>query len=128
VRDAERLCHPGFADPGQIDATQWDALLALDEDPSPFMGHAYLSALHASGCAVPDTGWAPAFLTLWQGDAMVAACPLYLKAHSYGEYVFDWAWADAHERHGIRYYPKALVAVPFTPVPGTRLLAITDCP
>ena len=115
-----------FADPGQIDATQWDALLALDEDPSPFMGHAYLSALHASGCAVPDTGWAPAFLTLWQGDAMVAACPLYLKAHSYGEYVFDWAWADAHERHGIRYYPKALVAVPFTPVPGTRLLARND--
>ena len=115
-----------FADPSQIDAVQWDTLLALDEDPSHFVRHAYLSALHASGCASPDTGWTATFLTLWQGASLVAACPLYLKAHSYGEYVFDWAWADAHERHGIRYYPKALVAVPFTPVPGTRLMARDD--
>jgi predicted N-acyltransferase len=62
-------------------------------------------------------------MTLWQGDELAAACPLYLKEHSYGEYVFDWAWANAYEQHGLAYYPKALVAVPFTPVPGSRLLA-----
>ena len=62
-------------------------------------------------------------MTLWEGDLLVAACPLYLKSHSYGEYVFDWAWASAYEQHGVPYYPKAVVAVPFTPVPGTRLMA-----
>ena len=62
-------------------------------------------------------------MTLWQGDTLVAACPLYLKSHSYGEYVFDWAWASAYEQHGVPYYPKAVIAVPFTPVPGSRLLA-----
>ena len=87
------------------------------------MRHAYLAALHDSGSATPRTGWAPRFFTLWQGNEMVAACPLYLKSHSYGEYVFDWAWARAYEEHGLPYYPKAVVAVPFTPVPGTRLLA-----
>lgn len=87
------------------------------------MRHAYLAALHASGSATEATGWAPRFVTLHRGDALVAACPLYLKSHSYGEYVFDWAWADAYERHGLAYYPKLLCAVPFTPVPGTRLMA-----
>lgn len=83
----------------------------------------YLVALDASGSATRRTGWRPAFMTLWDGNHMVAACPLYLKQHSYGEYVFDWAWANAYEQHGLPYYPKALVAVPFTPVPGARLLA-----
>ena len=111
-------------DPAQIDAAAWDALLARQAEPTPFMRHAYLDALHASGSATPDTGWAPAFATLWRGEALQAACPLYVKNHSYGEYVFDWAWANAYEEHGLAYYPKAVCAVPFTPVPGARLLAV----
>ena len=63
------------------------------------------------------------YLTLWQGDELAGAVPLYRKHHSYGEYVFDWAWASAYQQHGIQYYPKWLVAVPFTPVPGARLVA-----
>ena len=110
-------------DPGAIDAGAWNALLARQRTPTPFMRHEYLAALHASGSAVPATGWTPRFVLLWDGTELAAACPLYLKAHSYGEYVFDWAWANAYAEHGLRYYPKALVAVPFTPVPGSRLLA-----
>jgi uncharacterized protein len=109
--------------PSSIDAPTWDALAESSTSATPFMRHAYLSALHDSGSAVADTGWAPQFLTVEHDGALVAACPLYLKSHSYGEYVFDWAWADAHERAGVRYYPKLLCAVPFTPVPGPRLLA-----
>lgn len=104
----------------------WDALLNAQAQPTPFMRLAYLRALHASGSAAGDTGWQPQFLSLWRGDALLAACPAYLKSHSYGEYVFDWAWADAYHRHGLSYYPKLLVAVPFTPVPGSRLLAVDD--
>jgi len=112
-----------FDSPGPIDAQAWNALLAAQPHPTPFMRHEYLAALHDSGSATPATGWVPCFLTLWQGDTLAAGCPLYLKDHSYGEYVFDWAWANAYAQHGLAYYPKALVAVPFTPVPGTRLLA-----
>ena len=112
-----------LASPLEVDATAWNALLAQQSHPTPFMRHEYLAALHESQSAVPGTGWTPRFMTLWEGDALVAACPLYLKSHSYGEYVFDWAWANAHAEHGLPYYPKALVAVPFTPVPGTRLMA-----
>lgn len=107
----------------EIDATAWDGLLAAQAAPSPFMRHAYLDALDQSGSASPRSGWTPRFVTLWRGRQLAAACPLYIKAHSYGEYVFDWAWANAYEQHGLAYYPKAVVAVPFTPVPGTRLLA-----
>jgi predicted N-acyltransferase len=110
-------------DPTRIDAAAWNALLAAQAAPTPFMRHEYLAALHASGSATPRTGWAPAFLTVRRGGDLVAACALYLKGHSYGEYVFDWAWADAYQRHGLDYYPKLLGAVPFTPVPGSRLLA-----
>ncbi len=113
-----------FDDPGDIPATDWDALLARQCAASPFMRHAYLLALHASGSATPATGWTPRFVTLWRGDALQAACALFLKNHSYGEYVFDWAWANAYEQHGLAYYPKAVAAVPFTPVPGARLLAV----
>ena len=107
----------------QLDAQQWDALLAVQEAPSPFMRHAYLAAMEQSRSAARSSGWTPRFVTLWRGEALQAACPLYLKDHSYGEYVFDWAWANAYEQHGLAYYPKALIAVPFTPVPGSRLLA-----
>ncbi len=109
--------------PRQVAAEAWNALLAQEDDPSPFMRHEYLSALHDTGAAVAATGWQAQFVTLWEGEVLVAACPMYLKRHSYGEYVFDWAWANAYEQHGLSYYPKALVAVPFTPVPGARLLA-----
>ena len=115
-----------LASPLDVDAAAWNALLACQSHPTPFLRHEYLAALHESGSATPRTGWAPRFMTLWEGDALVAACPLYLKSHSYGEYVFDWAWASAYEQHGVPYYPKAVVAVPFTPVPGTRLLARDD--
>ena len=111
------------SNPSHIDRDAWNDLLALASQATPFMRHEYLSAMHDSGCAVPATGWTPAFVTLWQGKQLQAACTLYLKTHSYGEYVFDWAWANAYAQHGLAYYPKALVAVPFTPVPGTRLLA-----
>ncbi|MEY5100791.1 MAG: hypothetical protein RJA36_3510 [Pseudomonadota bacterium] len=111
----------------EIDANAWNGLLARQGDwPSPFMRHDYLAALAESGSATPATGWTPRWITLWRDDELHAAAPLYLKTHSRGEYVFDWAWADAYERHGLAYYPKGLVAVPFTPVPGPRLLALDE--
>ena len=106
-----------------IPAADWDGLLATQATPTPFMQHAYLLALEATGCAAPDTGWEPHYFSLWDEAQLQAACALYVKSHSYGEYVFDWAWADAYHQHGLRYYPKAVLAVPFTPVPGSRLLA-----
>ncbi len=115
-----------LASPLDVDAAAWNALLAAQSPgaaPSPFLRHEYLAALHESGSAAPDTGWTPCFITLWHNGVLAAACPLYLKTHSYGEYVFDWAWANAYQQHALRYYPKAVVAVPFTPVPGPRLLA-----
>ncbi|MEP7058309.1 MAG: peptidogalycan biosysnthesis protein, partial [Caldimonas sp.] len=113
-------------DPASIDLEAWNALLEAQPSATPFMRLEYLRALHASESANEATGWQPQFLVATCDGALVAACPLYLKAHSYGEYVFDWAWADAYERHGLRYYPKLLDAVPFTPVPGSRLLARND--
>lgn len=108
----------------------WDTLLAQQSAPSPFMQHAYLSAMQTSGSAASEAGWTLQVISLWRdtptGPALAGACPLYLKTHSRGEYVFDHAWADAYERHGLAYYPKALLASPFTPVPGTRLLAESD--
>ena len=113
-------------DPARIEGDAWNALLAQQPRPTPFMRHEYLAALHRSGSAVAGTGWAPRFITIHRGSELVAATPAYLKSHSYGEYVFDWAWADAYQRHGLDYYPKLLIAVPFTPVPGTRLMAASD--
>ncbi len=113
------------ADPQAVDSAVWNALLAQQAAPSVFMRHEYLLAMHQSASAVPTTGWKPRFVTLEQEGKIEAAAALYSKAHSYGEYVFDWAWADAYRRHGLRYYPKLLGAAPFTPVPGSRLLAAT---
>jgi uncharacterized protein len=112
------------ASPLEIDAQQWNALLAQSDAPTPFMRHEYLAAMHTSGSATAQTGWQSAFVGLYgaDGQELLAACPLYLKTHSYGEYVFDWAWARAYQEHGLAYYPKAVVAVPFTPVPGSRFL------
>ncbi|MEY2620726.1 MAG: hypothetical protein RIT26_546 [Pseudomonadota bacterium] len=106
-----------------LGATEWDALLATQATPTPFMRHAYLSALTETACASPERGWQLQLIALRQGGQLMAACPVYFKTHSYGEYIFDWAWAQAYERHGLEYFPKAVISVPFTPVPGTRLLA-----
>jgi len=107
----------------EVDAGAWDSLLQSQSNPTPFMRHAYLSALLESGSACRATGWAPQIVTLEQNNVLVAAAVVYVKDHSMGEYVFDWAWANAYQQHGLDYYPKGVVAVPFTPVPGSRLLA-----
>ncbi|HEX7052481.1 MAG TPA: GNAT family N-acetyltransferase [Burkholderiales bacterium] len=102
-----------------VDAQEWNALAGAQ----PFVRHEFLSALIDTGCASRRTGWRPCILLLRRAGALAGAMPLFAKTHSYGEYVFDWAWAEAHERHGIDYYPKLVCAVPFTPVRGPRLLA-----
>lgn len=104
----------------QIAAEQWDSLI-----PSgyPFLRHGFLQALEASGSVCAATGWQPAHRVVRADGRLAGLMPLYLKSHSYGEYVFDFQWADAWERAGRRYYPKALSAVPFSPVQGPRLLA-----
>jgi predicted N-acyltransferase len=99
---------------------EWDALVG---DGSPFLEWAFLASLEEAGCVGRRTGWEPRPLVLRRDGRLVGACPLYLKGHSEGEFVFDFAWADAAERAGIPYYPKLLVGVPFTPVAGARFLA-----
>lgn len=134
-RRSERLNQERFdyrtgilGSPLEVGRDEWNALLAQQAQPTPFLRHEFLAALHETQCAVADTGWAPRFVTLTDArtNRLVAAAPVYLKGHSYGEYVFDWAWADAYKRNGLEYYPKLLCAVPFTPVQGTRLLAVDD--
>ncbi|MBD8532151.1 MULTISPECIES: GNAT family N-acetyltransferase [unclassified Massilia] len=110
----------------EIGQPAWDGLLAQQDEANPFLSYAFLHALHESGSASPESGWQPQYIALYDGDTLAAALPLYVKGHSYGEYVFDWAWADAYQRHGLEYYPKLLAAVPFTPVAGPRLLAVDD--
>ncbi len=101
-----------------ISATDWDGLT----DGTPLLSHAFLSALENSGSVGAGTGWMPYPLVVKQGDQLIGAMPLYLKSHSYGEYVFDWAWADAYQRSGLDYYPKLLSAIPFSPITSARLL------
>ncbi len=117
-----------LASPLEVDAREWNALVARQAQPTPFLRHEFLSALASTQCATEETGWGPRFVTLVdaQTGALAAAAPLYVKNHSYGEYVFDWAWADAYQRNGLSYYPKLVCAVPFTPVQGTRLIAVSE--
>ena len=107
----------------ELPAADWDA---LHDGRNPFVAHAFLDGLERTGCLRPDWGWTPCHLALWEGDALVAAAPGYLKANSHGEFVFDHAWAQAYARHGLDYYPKWLCAVPYSPVTGPRLLARDD--
>lgn len=102
---------------------EWDEL-ARDDDGviAPALTHAFLRTLEETGCVGANTGWIPKHATLWRDGRLTAAMPLYEKQHSYGEYVFDWAWADAYARHGLSYYPKWVAAIPFTPTPGRRVL------
>lgn len=103
-----------------IPANDWDA---LHDGRNPFVAHAFLAGLETTGCLRPDWGWTPQHLTLWDGHALVAAAPAYLKENSHGEFVFDHAWAHAYAQHGLDYFPKWLAAVPYSPVTGPRLLA-----
>ena len=103
---------------GAIDPAGWDALA----QGNPTLAYAFLDSLQRTGCVSGRSGWKPQYLVCRREGALTGAVPLYLKSHSYGEYVFDWAWADAYERHGLAYYPKLLAAVPFTPATGPRLL------
>ena len=101
----------------------WDALVG---DRSPFLEWGWLASLEDAGCVGSGTGWEPKHLTVWQADRLVAACPLYLKGNSEGEFVFDYSWANAAYGANIEYYPKMLVGVPFTPAEGARFLVAGD--
>jgi predicted N-acyltransferase len=109
----------------EIDAAAWNGLAGVD---MPFLRHEFLAALEHHGAVGADSGWHPCYLTLEESGRMLGAVPMFLKEHSFGEFVFDWAWAAAHERAGRRYYPKLVVAVPYTPVTGRRLLCADDAP
>lgn len=104
----------------EVPEATWDGMLR--EESSPFLEHAWLDMLEQTGCVGDDTGWMPAHLSLWRGETLVAVAPSYVKGHSEGEFVFDWNWADLAQRMGGRYYPKVLLAVPFTPATGDRVL------
>ena len=102
-----------------LDAGQWNTLVG----DMPLLSHAFLSAMETSGSVGKGTGWQPYPMLVHAEGQLVGAMPLYLKTHSYGEYVFDWAWADAYQRNGMNYYPKLLSAIPFTPITSQRLIA-----
>ncbi len=104
----------------EVSAADWNALLTTDA--SPFLKHEFLSTLEETVCVGGNTGWQVAHLALYRSAQLIGAMPLYLKQHSYGEFVFDWSWAQAYEQQGMQYYPKALCAIPFTPVQGSRIL------
>ena len=103
----------------EVPKTRWDSLA---KDVSPFLRWDWLDCLESTGCVNEQTGWLPHHIVVEQGEALLAGCPMYLKLHSMGEFVFDYEWADAAHRAGIQYYPKMLVGVPFTPVTGHRFL------
>ena len=105
----------------EIPASEWNVL--LPKDAGPFLNHAFLSTLEETMCVGGKTGWQIAHLGLKDHDKLIGAMPLYLKQHSYGEFVFDWSWAQAYEQQGLQYFPKALCAIPFTPVQGSRILS-----
>lgn len=105
-----------------VSEAAWDALLAGDEAATPFQRWVWLDALEKGGCAVPARGWHPHHLALFRGETLIAAAPAYVRDDSHGEFVFDFQWARAAERAGIRYYPKLVLAVPFTPAQGRRVL------
>lgn len=102
-----------------VDPGQWDSCAG---NGNPFLRHAFLTALEEHGCVGSNTGWLPQHLVVYSHNRLAGAVPLYLKFDSYGEYVFDWAWADAYQRAELNYYPKLVAAIPFTPVTGSRIL------
>jgi uncharacterized protein len=108
-----------------LPAAQWNALAGAE---CPFLRHEFLAALEHNGCVDPRNGWSVAHIALFDGSKLVAAAPAYYKAHSWGEFVFDFSWAQAYERSGLRYYPKLVCAVPFSPVNAPRLLLDPELP
>jgi predicted N-acyltransferase len=108
----------------EIPEADWDALLGPES--SPFVTHAWLDMLEETGCVGEETGWAPVHQSLWRKEKLIAVAPTYVKAHSEGEFVFDWGWAELAGRMGLAYYPKVIVAVPFTPATGDRVLVAHD--
>ena len=111
--DGADYCTRVIGDLATIGDASWNALIAKSGRGNPFLRYEFLHALHVTGCAAPRSGWEVQYLTVWHGEQLAGAVPLYRKHHSYGEYVFDWAWASAYQQHGIEYYPKWLAAVPF---------------
>ena len=105
----------------EITPAEWNALLPADA--GPFLKYEFLASLEETGCVGPNTGWQVAHLGLRDKGQLIGAMPMYLKQHSYGEFVFDWSWAQAYEQRGLQYYPKALCAIPFSPVQGSRILS-----
>ena len=110
-------------DISQVDATAWNLLAG---NSYPFVRHEYLLALEQTGCVGEQSGWYPQHLLLKRDELLIGAMPMYLKTHSYGEFVFDWSWAEAYERAGLNYYPKLVVGIPYTPSTGPRLLVLND--
>jgi len=107
----------------EVDRDAWNAVSGTD---SPFLRHEFLAALEHNHCVGPRYGWLPRHLAAFEHGRLVGAVPLYVKDNSYGEFVFDWSWADAYQRAGLPYYPKAVVAVPYTPATGPRILTAAD--
>ncbi len=109
----------------QLDPQAWNALAGTEV---PFLRHEFLAALEHTGCVGAGSGWTPAYLTLHDAAGLAAAAPAFIKSHSYGEFVFDFSWAEAYTHFGRNYYPKLSVCVPFTPATGSRLLVRPDLP
>lgn len=122
MADGGRLTVRWLSRLADLDAAAWDALAG---SAHPFVRHAFLAGLEATGCIRRELGWQAHHLTLWAGDRLVGAAPCYVKGNSHGEFVFDHAWAHAYARYGLDYFPKLLCAVPYSPVTGPRLLAAT---
>ena len=110
---------------GEIDPRRWNALQGAD---NPFLRHEFLEALERHGAVSRENGWVPYHLLLEDGETLAAAAPAYIKGNSWGEFVFDFAWAHAYERNGLEYYPKLIIAVPYSPVNGPRMLLNPDYP
>ncbi len=113
----------------EIPAEQWNA---LSTEGNPFLRHEFLHTLDATGCLGESTGWYPRYFLLWTSDddarELIGAVATYIKTNSYGEFVFDWSWAEAYERNNLEYYPKLVCSIPFTPATGQRLLVRADQP
>jgi len=121
IEDAEDVCELEIrSGMGDINPLEWDALIGADDQP--FLRHAFLSTLEDSGSLQRELGWSPMPLLLRRDGISIAAAPGYLKGNSHGEFVFDWSWANAYQRNGLHYYPKLLIGVPYSPIPGARLL------
>lgn len=119
------ICCRFLNDLSSIDAVHWNALCLSDY---PFLRYEFLAALELSGSVSLEQGWQPQHLIVEDNGKLIAAMPLYAKFHSYGEYVFDWSWADAYQRQGLTYYPKFISAIPFTPCTGARWLIAAGYP